>query len=381
MSIYLDNAATTMVCKEAADSAYITMTENYGNPSSTHTMGRQAKKALELARSQVARAMGAEPQEIYFTGGGTESDNWAILSAAELKKRSGKHIISSTVEHSAVLKSLELLEKRGYEITRLPPEKDGSISVEAVANALRQDTILVSLMLVNNETGGITDIAGISRELKARGSAALLHTDAVQGFLKIPFAAKALGADLISISGHKIHAPKGIGALYIRGGIKENNLPPFIVGGGQEGSRRAGTEALPQIAAFGTAAQLGSSLLSKSLRSMEQLKQQAINRLTAENPTLLVLSGQAPQILSISLPGYKSEVMMNFLEARKIYVSKSSACKKGGRSYVLEEIGHPPAVIDGALRIGLSRYTTAAEIGALCDGLSQAAKSLCKVLR
>lgn len=381
MGVYLDNAATTMVCKEAAEAAYKIMTEEFGNPSSTHTMGRQAKKALELSRGQVASALGAKPEEIYFTSCGSESDNWAILSGAELQKRRGKHIISSTVEHSAVLKSLDILEKRGFEITRLTPEKDGSISLKSVTHALREDTVLVSLMLVNNETGGITDIAEISKEIKRLGSTALLHTDAVQGFLKIPFTANTLGADMISISGHKIHAPKGIGALYIKGGIKSINLPPLIVGGGQENGRRAGTESLPLIAAFGIGAQLGSQQLKDSYSRMQELKQLASKRLTDENPGLLIMSGDAPQILSISLPGYKSEVIMNFLEAKEIYVSKSSACKKGGRSYVLEQIGYPAAVIDGALRIGLSRFTTAAEINTLCDAIAQARESLFTALR
>lgn len=380
MTAYLDNAATTMVCPEAAEAALEIMTLNYGNPSSTHTMGRNAKKALDKARAQIANAIGAKPEEIFFTSCGSESDNWAILSGAQLGSHKGKHIISSKAEHSAVLKALDLLETRGYEVTRLIPEKDGSVSVAAVEDALREDTILVSLMLVNNETGGVTDIAGISRAIKKTGSIALLHTDAVQGFLKVPFTAKSLGADIITLSGHKIHAPKGVGALYVRGGTKMN-LAPLIFGGGQEQGRRSGTEPLPQIVAFGVAAELGKNSMDESIAKMAGLKALAIERLTAENDGLIVLMSDAPHILSISLPGYKSEVMMNFLEARDIFVSKSSACKKGGRSYVLEAVGCSPDVIDGSLRIGLSRYTTENEIAALCEGISDARKQLYTVLR
>lgn len=380
MTVYLDNAATTAVCPEAAQAALYTMTENYGNPSSTHTMGRNADKALKAARGQIAKAIDALPEEIFFTSCGSESDNWAILSGAELMHRKGKHIISSEAEHAAVLRSLDILEKRGFEVTRLKPERDGSISVEAVEQALREDTILVSLMLVNNETGGITDITEISKMLTARKSAALLHTDAVQGFLKVPFSAKALGADMISISGHKIHAPKGVGALYVKGGSKLN-LSPFIVGGGQESGRRSGTEPLPQIVAFGVAAELGKAKMSESLNEMARLKKLAIERLTSENEGLTVMSGDAPHIMSVSMPGYKSEVLMNFLEAQGIFVSKSSACKKGGRSYVLEACGRSSVEIDGALRISLSRFTTEEEIKYLCDVFAQAKRQLKTVLR
>ena len=381
MRAYLDNAATTMVCPEAAQAALTVMTENYGNPSSTHTMGREAAKILEHARMQLAKALGARPEEIFFTSGGTESDNWALSSGAELMKRRGGHIISSAAEHSAVLRTLDALEKRGFEITRLKPQSDGSIAVNDVVGALREDTVLVSLMMVNNETGGITDISGISKALKSSGSSALLHTDAVQGFLKLPFSAKALGADLMSISGHKIHAPKGVGALYIKGGAKALNLAPLLFGGGQENGRRPGTEALPLIAAFGQAAEIGREALENSLSHMRRMKELATSRLTSDNPEIKILSGGAPHILSISLPGYKSEVLMNYLESREIFVSKSSACKKGGRSYVLEAAGHPPAVIDGALRIGFSRYTTEDEVVSLCSGLRDAAKELFTVLR
>lgn len=382
MTVYLDNIATTKVCTEAAQAAIHMMCENYGNPSSTHTMGRNAKFELDRARKLIADAVGAKPEEIFFTSSGSEANNWMLISGAELGHRKGKHIISSEVEHISVLKSLELLEKRGYEVTRLKPTRDGSISAEDVEKALREDTVLVALMLVNNETGGISNIAEISKVIKKKGSPALLHTDAVQGFLKVPFTASSLGSDMISISGHKIHAPKGIGAVYIKGGTKMK-LDPFIVGGGQELGRRSGTEAMSQIAAFASAASLGKSHLDKSISEMSRLKSIAADRLISENKELKILSAvdSAPHILSISLPGYKSEVIMNFLEARNIFVSKSSACKKGGRSYVLEAVGYSPDIIDGALRIGLSPYTTEDEINAVCDGIRDAREQLFTLLR
>ena len=366
---YLDNSATTRVCPEAAQAALQAMTETFGNPSSTYTLGREAKKLLDQSRRQVSDALGCTPQELVFTSCGSESDNWALLAGAEAMKRKGKHVISSLVEHDAVRKSLDELEARGFEVTRLKPERDGSVSVSALEAALREDTVLVSLMLVNNETGGVTDIAGVARALKAAGSAALLHTDAVQGFLKVPFSAKSLGADLISVSGHKIHAPKGVGALYIRQGLR---LKPFLVGGGQEEGRRAGTEAVPQIAAFGEACRVGKAGMTENIRRMADMKASLLNRLRAEIPELRWVDSAAPHILSVSLPGWRSEVLMNFLEERQVYVSKSSACKKGGRSHVLEAIGLDAATIDGALRIGLSRMTAEEDLEALCLGLREA---------
>ena len=370
---YLDNSATTRVCPEAAQAALAAMTQCFGNPSSTYALGREAKKLLDQSRRQVADAMGCAPQELVFTSCGSESDTWAVLGGAEAGRRRGRHVISSPVEHDAVRKSLEELEARGFEVTRLRPEKDGSVSAESVLDALREDTVLVSLMLVNNETGGVTDIAGVARGLKAAGSGALLHTDAVQGFLKVPFAAKTLGADLISVSGHKIHAPKGVGALYIRKGLR---LKPFLLGGGQEEGRRAGTEAVPQIAAFGEACRVGMAQMPEAVPRMAAMKRELEERLREEIPELRVVSSAAPHILSISLPGWRSEVLMNFLEAREIYVSKSSACKKGGRSHVLEAIGLDARTIDGALRIGLSRMTTEEDLEALCLGLAEARRTL-----
>ena len=372
---YLDNAATTMVCPEAIAAAADAMAHCYGNPSSTHTKGREAKKLLDSSRRKVADALGCTPAELYFTSCGSESDNWALISGAEYMKRRGRHIISSAVEHDAIRRTLDELEHRGYEITRLMPDKSGAIPVQSVIDAVRDDTILVSLMMVNNETGAITDISAVSRELKRIGSKALLHTDAVQGFMKVPFRAKTLGADMISISGHKIHAPKGIGALYIRSGLR---LKPFILGGSQENGMRAGTEAMPQIAAFGTACELAYRGMSENTARMSMLRERAAERLTADIPELRVISAPdaAPHILSISLPGWRSEVLMNFMEAQGIYVSKSSACKKGGRSHVLEAIGLDARTIDGAIRIGLSRYTTQEDIDALCAALKSAHDTL-----
>lgn len=364
MEHYLDNAATTVVCPEAAEAALAVMTKIYGNPSSTHTKGREAKKQLDACRAAVSSALGCSSDELVFTSCGSESDNWALLSGAESMKRQGKHIISSAVEHDAIRKSLSLLEAQGYEVTRLMPDATGRIPVEAVENALRTDTILVSLMMVNNETGAVTDIKAIADMLQSHASRALLHTDAVQAFRKLPFSAKTLGADMISVSGHKIHAMKGIGALYIRKGLK---LKPFLVGGEQEAGRRAGTEALPQIASFAAAC-----ALPPAYEQMARLKSALIEELTAAIPELTYIDTAAPHILSVSMPGWRSEVLMNFLEAREIYVSKSSACKQGKRSHVLEAIGLKSDVIDGALRIGLSRYTSEEDIHALVSGLSDA---------
>ena len=369
MEVYLDNAATTRVCPEAADIAYKTMLETYGNPSSTHTKGREAKAVLDNARKQLAAALDCAPGEVYFTSCGSEGDNWAIINGAESMRRKGLHIISSEVEHDAVRKSMDELKRRGFEVTMLKPESDGSISPEAVAAALRPDTVLVSLMMVNNETGAVTDIAAVAKALKKAKSIALLHTDAVQGFMKVPFSAKRLGADMITVSGHKIHAPKGIGALYIKTGVK---IKPYIIGGAQESGLRAGTEAMPQIAAFGKACELAKASMNDATERMAQLRQYAAGRIVAEMPETVIIGGGAPHILSVSLPGWRSEVLMNFLEARSVFVSRSSACKKGGRSHVLEAMGLPAEVIDGAVRISLSRYTTKDELDELCSALKDA---------
>ncbi len=365
MDHYLDNAATTRACPEAAEAALRAMTETYGNPSSTHAKGREARRLLDESRLAVAEALGArDPSEIVFTSCGSESDNWALLSGAESMKRFGRHIISSLTEHDAVRRSLDLLESRGFTVTRLRPDGAGTVSPDAVRDALRGDTVLVSLMMVNNETGAVTDIGAVAKAVRGAGSSALVHTDAVQAFRKVPFQARTLGADLISVSGHKIHAPKGIGALYIRSGVR---LRPLLVGGAQESERRAGTEPLPQIAAFAAACRQDPR--TDHLASMKRL---AVRLLTDAVPELRLLETDAPHILSVSMPGWRSEVLMNFLESRGVYVSKSSACKQGKRSHVLEALGLRPEIIDGTLRIGFSRYTTEEDLAALAEGLRDA---------
>ena len=373
MEHYLDNSATTQVCPEAAEAALDAMLHTYGNPSSTYTKGREAKKLLDRSRKLVAGALGCEAKELVFTSCGSESDNWALLAGAEAMARRGRHVITSLVEHDAVRKAAEELERRGFEVTYLKPDRTGAILPETLQAALRPDTILVSLMLVNNETGAVTDIAAMSRALKEAGSQALLHTDAVQAFMKLDFTPKRLGADLVSISGHKIHAPKGIGALYIRQGLR---LRPFILGGAQEEGRRAGTEAMPQIAAFGEAARIAKAGLAENAANMAALKALTKERLEAAIPEIQILDTAVPHILSVSLPGFRSEVLMNCLEAKEIYVSRSSACKKGARSHVLEAIGMDPRRIDGALRIGFSRFNTREDVDALCAALEEAHRTL-----
>ena len=368
--IYLDNAATTRVCPEAADAAMKCMTEGFGNPSSTHGPGREARAALKRARTDIAASIGAAPEELYFTAGGTEGDNWAIRSGAKLMRRQGMHIISSAAEHDAVRRSLDALEAEGYEVTRLAPDKTGAVSAADVAAALREDTVLVSLMLVNNETGAVTDIPAVARALKAAGSKALLHTDAVQAFCKVPFSVKSLGADMITLSGHKIHAPKGVGALYVKKELRR--FPPLLFGGGQEEGRRSGTENMPGILAFAAAVNAARADRGAAER-MGALRQRAVDALSSALPGLVqVNGGGAPHILNLSFPGYKSEHLLNQLDEWGICVSQGSACKKGARSHVLEAMLLNPRAIDGAIRISLCRFTTESEIDELCQALSRA---------
>lgn len=357
--IYLDNAATTRVYTEAADAAYSAMVSNYGNTLSTHSMGRSAAETLEDSRRAVAKSLGAAPGEIIFTSGGTESDNMALFGSVGSKNRPGNHIITSLYEHYAVLKTAQEFEKRGFEVTYLKPDSAGIIAPDELFKALRDDTALVSVMLVNNETGEINPVSEYAAEIKRRKLHTLLHTDAVQGFGKIPFTSKSLGADLISISAHKIHGAKGAGALYVKSGVK---ITPLLYGGAQEGLLRPGTHALPAIAAFGKAAEIAYASLDANLEQVTGLRSFAVTLLQNLGVQIISSERASPYILSISLPGYRSETLMNALEHDGICVARSSACKKGARSHVLEAMGLRPEIIDGALRISFSHETTREEI-------------------
>ena len=362
--IYLDNAATTRPCPEAIEAMNRALTVTWGNPSATHGPGREARKLLEGSRAEVMRALGAKSGTLIFTSGGTEADNLALKGAAAAARFRGRHIISSAVEHEAVLNSLKALASEGWEVTLLPPDGLGRIPLSAIASALREDTALLSLMLVNNETGAVNDISAVKSLLKARGSAAILHTDAVQGFGKLPFTPKSLGADLITVSAHKIGGPKGAGALWVREGLK---LPPILHGGGQENGLRSGTEGLPAIAGFAAAAKAASAKDMAALTAHYA----GLRRLVAEALPEAVVIGRgedacAAHILCISFPGCRAEVLQNALDGEGICVSRGSACARGRRSHVLEAMELSPEVIDGALRVSFSPETTTEDAETFC---------------
>ena len=378
MNVYFDNAASTMVREEAAAAMIRVMCGKYGNPSSVHNMGRSAAGELASARRRIAGALGAKPENIYFTSGGTEADNWAVLGVAETYGRKGKHILTSAIEHDAVIEPVKKLERLGWEATYIKPDGAGRITPESFAAALREDTALASVMLVNNETGAVNPVGEYAREIKRRGLGTKLHTDAVQGFCKIPFSVKSLGADLVTVSAHKLHGPKGVGALYIRDGVK---LSPLLLGGGQENKERPGTEALPAAVGFGEAARLGHIELDETAAAVRKVRDFTIARLEELMPEAVVIGGgDSPFILSLSLPGFKSEVLMSFLDGEGICVSKSAACKKGARSRVLEAMSLRNAVIDGALRVSFSRYSSQEEAEFFVQTLKRASQTLLKAL-
>ncbi|OUQ79198.1 cysteine desulfurase family protein [Flavonifractor sp. An100] len=371
---YLDHAATTQVRPEAVEAAVEAMTKGWGNPSSRYGFGQEAAQALKGWRADVAAGLGCEPGEVTFVSCGSEGDNWAIHSAVELGRRKGKHIVTTAIEHAAVLETCKALERQGCEVTYLQPDREGRIAPEDVKKALRPDTVLVSMMLVNNELGTVLPVAQAARAIREAGCPALLHCDAVQGFLKVPFTPKELGVDLLVVSGHKIHAPKGIGALYIRKGLK---LPPMITGGGQEEGLRSGTEATAQIAAFAAAVRAGAASREADQNHMAQLKGYAVERLAAQLPQVQVLvEGEAPHILPITLTGYKSEVVVRFLSDRGICVSSGSACHKGKPSHVFAALKRPKKELDGALRVSFSYDSSREDVDALVEGLTQAAQQL-----
>ena len=370
----MDNAATTRVLPQAAQAAVEVMTEGYGNPSSRYPLGAAAARRLKEDRDKVARALGCRGEEVYFTSCGSEGDNWAIAAAAELGRRKGKHIITTAIEHAAVLEPVKALAAQGWEVTYLQPDRQGNISLDDLKAALRPDTVLVSMMLVNNEVGTVLPVAEAARAVKASGAPALFHCDGVQGFLKLPFTPKELGVDLLTVSGHKVGAPKGVGALYVKNGVK---LPPLIRGGGQESGLRSGTEATAQIAAFAAACEAGLAAREGHIAAMAELKAYALDRVRAAVPEIQVIGGgQAPHILCLTLPGYKSEVVVRVLGDMGICVSAGSACHRGKPSHVFAAMGLEKPLRDGAFRVSFSPENTRADIDALAEGLKKVKEML-----
>ena len=363
--IYLDNSATTKPCAEAVEAVAGALTRDWGNPSALYDFGISAARQLRAARHAVAAAMGAEPDRVFFTSCGTEADNWAVYGTAKRFGKRGKHIVTTAMEHHAILNCMKDLEAQGFEVTYLQPDALGNISADALKAALRKDTILVSVMMVNNEAGSVMPIAQMAKLTHRLCPDAIFHTDAVQGFLKIPFQAKTLGADLISVSSHKIHGPKGAGALYIAPRLK--SFPPLIQGGGQEGGYRSGTEGTPALFGFAAAAEAGGKTFREDIARERGLLENLCARLEALPGVQLNGAHDAPHILSVSIPGVPTQNSINILQDAGICVSAGSACAKGHRSHVLTAMNVPEQAIDSAFRVSLSRETTQAEIDALVE--------------
>ena len=361
--IYLDNSATTKPCREAVEAMTLAMTENWGNASALYGFGIDTAHQLRDARHKVAAALGAEPDRVFFTSGGTEADNWAIFSTAKRFGKKNKHIITTAIEHHAILNCMKELEAQGFEVTYLQPDETGTVTLASLREALRPDTILVSIMMVNNEVGSVMPIAQMAKLCKRICPNAIFHTDAVQGFLKVPFAARTLGADLISISSHKVHGPKGCGALYISPKLK--SFPALLHGGGQESNFRSGTEGTPAIFSFAAAAAAGAATFREDIAREKKLLDELVEKISALDGIVINGCHDAPHILSLSIPGVPTQNTINILQDHGICVSAGSACAKGHRSHVLEAMNLKPEVMDGSFRISLCRDTTAEELALL----------------
>lgn len=370
---YLDNSATTIVRREAAEKAVSFMTDNFGNPSSLHRLGYDAKCGLEAARDILAKSLGAQSSEIYFTSGGTESDNMAILGAAAAGRRRGNKIVTTAVEHSAVLSAMKELEARGFEVVYLQPDLYGNITEGQIAEAIDQHTILVSIMLVNNEVGNIYPVQAAAAAIRRSKAPALLHSDAVQGYMKLPFTVRKLGVDLLTVSGHKVHAPKGTGLLYVKKGV---HIPPLQFGGGQESGLRSGTEALPLAAAFAEAVRLAENPIELRPK-IAALKDSLLQGLSAF-PEIDINSDPdcLPYILNFSAGKVRAETMLHFLSDRAIYVSSGSACGKAKPSHVLTAMGLSPERIRSSLRVSFSHLNSEEDVDALLKALRQGLDSL-----
>ena len=361
--IYLDNSATTKPCAEAVEAIHKALTENWANPSALYGFGIDAARLLRNARHQVAAAMGAEPDRVFFTSGGTEADNWAIFGTVKRMGKRGKHIITTAIEHHAILNCMKELESQGFEVTYLQPDELGRITLDSLKAALRKDTIFVSIMMVNNEVGSVMPIEKMAKLTHRMCPDAIFHTDAVQGFLKVPFAAKTLGADLISVSSHKIHGPKGVGALYVSPRLK--SFPAIMLGGGQEGNFRSGTEGTPAIFGFAAACTAVSATFKEDAKREKEMIASLAEKLSALEGVCINGIHEAPHVLSVSIPSVPTQNTINILQDHGICVSAGSACAKGHRSHVLTAMKVDPQQIDASFRISLSRETTMEELDML----------------
>ncbi|MBR3610627.1 MAG: cysteine desulfurase [Oscillospiraceae bacterium] len=374
--IYLDNSATTRVYDEAAKIAFEVMTEYYGNPSSLHSKGVEAEKIMEEARKNIAEALGANPEGLYFTSGGTEANNLAVIGGALAKKRRGNKVVVSAYEHDSVIKSAKQLENMGFSVTYLAPDENGIITPLSVFEAVDEKTVLVSVMMVNNEIGAINTIKEICAAAKRKNPEVLFHTDAVQAFCKIPIKAEKLGADMVTVTAHKIGGPKGTGALWIKKGAR---VLPNHFGGEQEKQLRPGTQAMPLIAAFGKAAEIEAASMQarkESMKTLERYLKESIK--DVDGIVLNSKEGALPNIVNISVPGIRSEIMLHYLENRGIYVSSGSACALGAKSHVLAAMGYDNARIDSAVRISFGRDTEKEDIDELVAAIKDAMSELCR---
>ena len=368
MERYLDNSATTRPYDEVVETVARVMKEQYGNPSSLHRLGIAAEKEIKQAKEAIAATLKATPGEIYFTSGGTESNNLAILGTCALSR--GRHIISTPLEHPATMNTLLKLQEDGFEVDFIPVDRDGVVSLPAFEDLVRSDTVLVTAMLVNNEIGSVQPISQMAKILKHKNPKALLHVDAVQGYCKVPSVPRELGADLMSISGHKIHGPKGIGVLYVKKGVR---LGPLLYGGGQQENLRPGTENVPAIAGLGVAAGLCHQRMPEATAEMARLRQRLEEGICNRISNIKVNTPErcAPHILNVSFCGVRSEVVLHSLENEGIYVSSGSACSshKKEPSYVLTAIGTDRNMIDGSIRFSLSEFNSQEDIDATLDAL------------
>lgn len=370
--IYLDNSATTKPYPEVTEKVVKMLTEVYGNPSSLHRLGKESKDEVEKARQTIADSLEVDADEIYFTSGGTESDNLAIKGACLANSQYGKHIVTTVAEHPAVTKTIRDLKKQGWTVTYISAH-NGELNLEELENAIGENTVLVSAMLVNNEIGSIFPINKIKQIINQKNSPTLLHCDAVQGYGKLNFTAADLGADLISISAHKIHGPKGVGALYVKSGTKmfSNQL-----GGGQERGLRSGTENTPFVAAFGDAVRITFANMPKNTSHMKELRDYCIDRITEQIPDVVIHSTKlgAPHIVNFSLPGLDNREVVHALDQKEIFISSAAACKSNhsrGPS-MLESLGLSRELAESALRVSFSRMNTKKEVDALIEALQEA---------